>query len=42
MVKDVCRKATAAMARIRRIGERKFADDFCARMLMFNKMIKSI
>lgn len=27
---------------LRRIGERKFADDFCARMLMFNEMIKII
>lgn len=41
-VKDIVRKAAAAMAQVWGIGERKFGGDFDRRMMMFNVMVKSI
>ncbi|KMQ83071.1 hypothetical protein RF55_21022 [Lasius niger] len=41
-IKDVVRKAAAAMAQIWGIGERKFGGDFDRRIMMFNVMVKSI
>lgn len=41
-MKDMTRKAAAAMAQVWGIGKRKFRGDFDRRMILFNILVKSI
>lgn len=41
-IKDVVKRAAAAMGQIWGIGERKFGGDFDKRVMMFNVMVKNI
>ena len=41
-IQDLRKRATAAMVQIWSIGKRKFGGDFRRRMIMFNRMVKSI